>query len=469
MKNLNLGKGIPHLFDLKPQKFMEAISNLDKFEITEKIDGVNLIFGLDDKGIYVSRESKGGIKVYNPSEFESTGANNIPRAVLHALLDVSTLIRRVLEPGDIIECEILFGRQPNAIVYGSNRIVLLRMIAGSDSKIPTLVRHCKDTMMLSFSEMTYIDENKGIDRIQANHQWSDWTVTTVPIIDINLLTDSVKQKIKMYQTWYECQDTLTDEANVLAEWTFKTALKLEILESFIRDRQPTLRDCVVEEHEDFGIEGIVLRDPETEEQYKIVDKERFTLINQFFHHARNKIKRTSWADIKKYKHLYKEISLPPNIKPIYDNMLGLIAKDIGNPELDNYMTLTRRIKKYRTKEAFFDSWLCITFTDNNLTCVQQWRYMDIIPLKTSIVKNILDSMSSLKREYCFFQQNWNDYCLTLQSGKDLRYTKTIRDRTLLMAAEVWIELEKMYTEILKATTIEQVGEIIYRKQLKHLH
>ena len=73
----NLKKGIPHLEDLPPQKFLDVVENLAVYTITEKLDGANLVFGFDNEGeFYTSRETKSGNRYYTAEQYEKRPGNN---------------------------------------------------------------------------------------------------------------------------------------------------------------------------------------------------------------------------------------------------------------------------------------------------------------------------------------------------------------------------------------------------------
>jgi hypothetical protein len=121
MRNLN--EGIDHIEDLSLQEFIDAIENIDKMIATDKLDGVNLWVGVDESGkLFASREGKNkkAARFYSQSDFADVAAHNSMRAAFAALSKNEKSIKSVLNKNDIIEVEILYGKQPNSIVYGKD-------------------------------------------------------------------------------------------------------------------------------------------------------------------------------------------------------------------------------------------------------------------------------------------------------------------------------------------------------------
>ena len=139
MRLIRLNEGITHIEDLSIDKFIEIIKNIFNFRVSEKIDGANLWFGLDDSDIfYTTREQKSGDKdrKYASGDYSKVAAYNGFRSAHDALESFMKLgkYRGHLHPGDKIEIEVVFGKQPNVVKYsedGTNYIVLLRPVDGT--------------------------------------------------------------------------------------------------------------------------------------------------------------------------------------------------------------------------------------------------------------------------------------------------------------------------------------------------
>jgi len=134
---LTLNEGIEHIEALPNNEFIKAIETLSNFIVSEKLDGANLIFGFDSKGkFYTSREAKGGERKYTIGDYENRAANNGFKGAHQALQAIKPELKQVVDNGEAVEVEVLYGRQPNAIVYGSNYIAFLRILPGDKKQVP---------------------------------------------------------------------------------------------------------------------------------------------------------------------------------------------------------------------------------------------------------------------------------------------------------------------------------------------
>ena len=103
-----VSKGITHIEDLSVGKFVSVVKNISEYEITEKVDGAQLLFGIDNIGFYTSRETKGGRRIYNQSEYGLKFSETYMRSA-HVLLEsVLPLMKSAgLWPGCQVEAEVL--------------------------------------------------------------------------------------------------------------------------------------------------------------------------------------------------------------------------------------------------------------------------------------------------------------------------------------------------------------------------
>lgn len=136
LKVKRINEGISHLEDLKIDDFIDKVRKLPNMTGSEKMDGAELVFGLDDDGkFYTTRSFKSGTddKIYSTKDWYKTGGGPTFAAAHSALSKALPTIEKVMKPGEAVEVEVLFGRQPNAVVYGANGknyIVFLRGIEG---------------------------------------------------------------------------------------------------------------------------------------------------------------------------------------------------------------------------------------------------------------------------------------------------------------------------------------------------
>ncbi|HEY6436083.1 MAG TPA: hypothetical protein VIY47_05805, partial [Ignavibacteriaceae bacterium] len=86
MNITEISKGISHIEDLPIDTFINVLENLHEYEITEKVDGAEILFGIDERGFYTSREAKGGNRVYSVEDYSVTFPTTYMRSA-HILLE----------------------------------------------------------------------------------------------------------------------------------------------------------------------------------------------------------------------------------------------------------------------------------------------------------------------------------------------------------------------------------------------
>ena len=406
---------IKHIEDLPKKDILYIIDHLDEMEITEKIDGSNLTFGFNSTGqFYTSRTSKGSKQqFFSVDQYPLSPVNNAFKAAHVAL---SSVLTSQPVPNTEFTVEVLLGRQPNAVVYGSNRIVFLTdvpfKIDGHTTSVVTEHVYTTDGILL---------RTKPIE--------TTWTFSKVPKINdikhINISSDLSTENIK--------------------------SLLITKLLSSIR---PKFRDVKVEDYEDFGIEGVVIQDPRTGIITKVIDKERFTLINQFNFAIRNEIKSTGPRfNSAKNRHLYHTFAATIGYKntSIYDTFLSSLAEFFGIDGLNKYLTITRTLKKYQSIDNVIDNLKCPT---------------DISVVKPFCVAAVERAIEQLEEGLDTFKSQWKSYELILNNGKTIRYSSTIYERTLTVFAEVLSEFLCLVDNLLSATTTTDIITTLYEKQVR---
>ncbi len=479
-----LNEGIEHLEALPIDKFLSAVENLSKFTTSEKLDGANLIFGFDNDGkFYTSREAKSGGKMYSVGDYQSRAADNGFKSAHAALKKVAPQLKKVLNDGDAVEVEVLFGRQPNAIVYGSSYIALLRMVPGENKKHPdqSKIRQLADelygtTVTVTTPHVTTTD-GVNLETVDVAHQWKFTSVSYVDshhfasvdvARELSALTVFLKEKnrtgglgltnmdiigIKLTSVPSGLREAIKNERDRLTELVnakFKLPIKEKFLDAVLRKMSPALRDVEIGSHEDIGVEGVVMLNPQTLEQIKIVDKDIFSIINQFNHAIRNEIKSTSRGRAK-----FEGVSII-NGGDIFGDMLQRIASVIGIPELGEYISIKRVIKKYAGKNE--------KETLQNFT--NAFKTQDVLKTKSGVVAGIKEGVRDLEAGLKKYNAEWQSYKLKLKTGKEIRYTNEIHNRTLMVFAEVRKEMMEMMKATQNAKNLDQLAVALYGKQLK---
>ncbi len=455
-----LNEGIDHIEDLPPEDFVRAVRNMSKMIATEKLDGSNLIFGFDSSGkFYTSREAKGGSdRFYSVNDYANRAADNGFKAAHAALEKVAPKLKKVVDSGEAVEVEVLFGRQPNAIVYGSNYIAFLRMIPGDNGEMPD-----QDKIKQLHSEMKgdsvtvevpVVTTEDGM-KLTTKNEKMDWKFTSVSYVEQHHFERvNTEEELAKFEEWLKDNPPAnfkTKKAFLDATRKFMLPIKEKLLDGIVRTLKPALRDVDVSSSEDIGVEGVVLLDPKTGKQTKLVDKSIFTLINQFNYAIRNQIKGRG-VSTKNYEGLFKvfDASIGPQGASLYDDMLARINNVVGVPGLERYMGITRAIKKFSSPEEF----------------LKAWKTQDVNQAKQGVSAGIKEGLEDLEQARQNFGQNWKEYKLTLSSGREIQYTDEIYKRTMMVFAETRQEMQQMLQDVQNAQTLADIANALYGRQLK---
>ena len=354
-KNIILNEGIEHIENLPIKEFLNAVKNLNKFRVTEKIDGVNIVFGMDENGkFYTSRESKGGKRFYKDSEWGKQIWITGFRAAHKALEKIFPVIKRrnLMKPGDAIEAEILFGALPNTVPYGSksNQIILLRVFDGNPD-FDTIKKALENiSITIELKNVPTTNDGKTIEYEDRKYKWKISSTPQVPksLLDKVKSNNIIKQNIKKLEEYLNQPSGIGNLTNLMVisiplnkkpeaigseNWkivkekikikreqieqvlqTFKLDIKNEMLNSLVRKVASKFGPS----YEEGGwIEGLVFLDTDTGKQFKLVDKTIFTEMNKFSWKIREII---SASGGKKLKSLMGRIQLR-------------MAEIIGHPRL----------------------------------------------------------------------------------------------------------------------------------------
>lgn len=455
-----LQEGISHIEDLPPEEFVHAVRNMANMIATEKLDGSNLIAGFDQTGkFYTSREAKGGTnRFYTVDDYSNRAADNGFKSAHAALQKIAPKLKKIIDRGEAVEIEVLFGRQPNAIVYGSNYIAFLRMIPGDNEEMPDQKKIKELNKEVGGDEVSVevpiTTTEDGINLKKEEYKFT-WKFTSVSYVERHHFKHvDTGQELEHFETWLKANPPhtfKTKKAFLEATKKFMLPIKEKLLNNIVRTLKPALRDVDVGPSEDIGIEGVVLLDPQTGKQVKLVDKSVFTLINQFNHAIRNEIKGrgTNSANWKDLYHVF-DASISPHGSSIYDDMLARFSNITGIPGLDRYMGITRALKKFDSPEAF----------------IKAWRVQDVRQAKAGIEQGIQEGLDDLERARQRFEKNWKNYKLTLKTGREIKYTDEIYNRTMMVFAETRQEMEHMLGDVQKSQTLSEVANALFGKQLK---
>jgi hypothetical protein len=478
-----LNEGIDHIEDLSLQEFIDAIENIDKMIATDKLDGVNLWVGVDESGkLFASREGKNkkAARFYSQSDFADVAAHNSMRAAFAALSKNEKSIKSVLNKNDIIEVEILYGKQPNSIVYGKdnyNYIAFVRSIktphnadSFNQSAHKDIEKLLKDEIVtVKTSTVSTVDG----ETISNAEQVSDWKFVTPKQIasdDIKKLNLSVDiEKLKSFlntknklaedlgfdmsnlDVMKSAKRDLSDEKKRLVDIVqtkHKLAIKDKILNKLVRTLKPSLQDDSVD---DAGVEGVVFLDPETQKQFKVVDKDLFTTINKFNYQIRNSISgqvRTDdpLATAVQQGGIFGQAKL--RIAKLF-NIDGFGAGAKTKKVLQNYMGSSPE----ETVQNF-----CSALGDINVNAFKNKIH--------HVLANTVDELSNYLAD---FKKNAKTYSLKLKNGKTIKYTDETINRTLLVFAETKKNIEKLIKDVSECKDEKDLVLCLFGAKIKDLH
>lgn len=359
-----ISKGITHIEDLDTSDFLSVTTNLAEYSITEKIDGSQILFGIDENGFYTSRETKGGERVYAVEDYDIHFSTTYRRAAHKLLESVLPQLRKAgLKPGDQVEAEVLYGELPNVVPYSedNNYLIFLRTTEGSVN-IDRLKQKL-DGLSLSVTLRCPITEDGK--NIILEEKSDNWVISGVPEMPVQYhsVQRKVEKKLKEMRA-YLLQNTVFDIPNMTvdktplnripawcsqSDWKFvKEELKVEKekvqfeLSEMKKEIKEILLDNLVRPYSSmFGpvengwIEGVVLKNKNNGRMVKIVDKNTFGAIREFAWKVRN-----SLTD--------RPRGINDNYSYLGEVYVGL-ATAIGHPELG-----TIQCKKYSKEMVLED-------------------------------------------------------------------------------------------------------------------
>lgn len=483
-----LQEGISHIEDLDVKDFIKAIRNIAHMRVSEKNDGQNLWFGLDDEGkIFTSREGKrdNSERFYSEEDYPYFAAYNGPRGVQAVLMQRERDIKSVLQPGDTVELEILFGRQPNAVTYGldgKNFIAILRGVEGtSDIKADQLAGILENQETSVKIHIVDTKDGENLERIPTTQTFR--FVGVQKIKPEMLQSINVETEIKALEDFLEAKSGIDDFSNfelmstslgsiskdkrveakaakeqILSDvkTKYKLAIKKELLDKFVSKIKPALAANDLSGDEDIGIEGVVLKDPITGEQIKIVDKDSFTTINQFNFAVRNQISgmiRTL------------DDSAPLETRGgVIGQMKIRVADLFGNKEL----ALGRAVRKIFADAKGKDPSETLRNVAKTLNGSDDFN--GVKNKVVAIVKATIDELVQMLADFKHHKENpEHTYRLKLKNGKTIGLSPEIVKRTLMVFAETKRNIVELLEKVKNTKEFDELVAAFYGRIAKAAH
>lgn len=378
-----ISKGITHIEDLNTSDFLQVTTNLVEYEVTEKVDGSQILFGLDDQGFYTSRETKGGERVYAVEDYDIHFSTTYRRAA-HKLLEsvLPKLKEAGLRPGDQVEAEVLYGELPNVVPYSedSNYLIFLRTTEGKINIDRLKQKLNGHTLSISLTS-PLTEDGKFVKLVEKT---DNWTISGVPLISVEYqrVQRLVEKKLKLMRA-FMLEDTRFGIPNMTVEKTplnripawctqhewkdVKEELKVEKarIEFELNEMKTEVKEILLDHFvrpyssmfgpiEGGWIEGVVLKHRETGKMVKIVDKKTFGVIREFAWQVRNSLTERARG-------------LNDNYSYLGEVHVGL-ATALGHPELG-----TMQCRKYHTQMMLEDTVPISALKEYMLSFLEQKR------------------------------------------------------------------------------------------------
>ena len=459
--------GISHIEDLSPLELIKVLDKLSSLSYTQKVDGANLIFGIDINGkFYTSREHKGDVRFYTSSEYPTNSKYDSFRAAHLALQKVLSKIKMVLQPGNAISIEVIMNNQPNVVSYGQNQIVFLEPVAGDDpsqpldfSLIDNLNAKLRSTTVEIQSKVSNSDNGVSIIELPVSSKWIFHRSDKVNNKDI--ITDAVKNAIKDIKLFLKTKTNDITNLDIILSKSrddkeLKDKLKDELRNLVIDLKKLLLTDSLktklkqkdVSDGYFDGIEGIIATDTKTGEKFKIVDRDEFTEVNKFYY---------------RYRDLIKSNVLTTDESAKMDSRGGLlgIAKT-RCIQLFNIQGLELSTSKKRSLKMFGDK---TQFNKNINAALSQLNYSAIKQKMLAIYKSTNKELSELLDT---FKSEVDSKLKIKIKDKELKYTPEVKQKTLLAFANANNEIKRMTKSISKTKTIYDLFLVFFRDDINEI-
>jgi len=306
--------GITHIEDLNPYEFVNWLKNLyeDHIELIQKLDGTfNMSIVKDETGIYYARLSKKQDAPFTSYSLPKTPMYNALRGACKALDDnrLQDKLNKLLEVGEALDIEVLYGVQPNTIVYNldSNYLAILRYIKTTKSRIEQIesikkiISELKEIIVKIDNDVYYFD---WIDKeIKYISEEEVWKFTVPQVFNKEILKKknvSFAKDIKLIEDWLNSESNIQNLLNkdVLAINLIKVPkdkreeykLARTQAENDIRNLQKQVKSKMMEyilKDINFDLggnvqEGIVIKDlsDNSGRMTKLINRDQFTENNK---------------------------------------------------------------------------------------------------------------------------------------------------------------------------------------------
>jgi hypothetical protein len=472
--------GITHLEDLPIETFLRMLKELPKLRCVQKLDGANLVLGVDVQGrFYTSREQKGGDRFYKVADFPKRPAYDGFKTAHAALEEAKDTIMKVLKPGMAISCEVIYGDQPNTVIYGRggmSYVAFLEPVPGDDPthKLDyTLAKRLTEALdgQVVNTNIDAADTTDGINfvKIPRPMKWSFSRSDVVPPEEIAKvrykdMLDSLEKFLEQpcggaedigidmtnYEVTKDKGQKLGEVRKALNEkirTDYMIPIKNEFLENLVRKQKPSLRSGKSDDAGFMSIEGLIFTDKETSERFKIVDRDDFTAVNKFFYQVRNRI-------VGRITTSNEDLSLESRGGIIGDAKVRCMRL-FSIPDLEMPGQAKRALEPFKADTR-----------QETLKKLQETvKSLNFMAIKRKMAAVMTHCMSELEDELDEFKSTVDELELQLPTGKTVKYTPEIRRRTLMTFAEGFMTVNQSLRAIRSANGFTDLFEFYLKDAL----
>lgn len=472
--------GIAHLEDLPIEQFIRMLKELPKLRCVQKLDGANLVAGVDVQGrFYTSREQKGGKRFYKVADFPKRPAYDGFKTAHAALEQAKDTFCKILKPGMAISCEVIYGEQPNTVIYGKNGlsyVAFLEPVPGDD---PTkqlnyglaklLTDALKETQVSTNIESA--DTTDGITFVKSPRpmRWGFTRSDVVAPEDIARVDyqDNLKaleeflerpsggaEDIGIEMTNYE---VIKDKGQKLAEvrkalneqirTDYMVPIKEKFLAKLVYKQKPSLHSGRSDDSGFIGIEGLIFTDKDTSERFKVVDRDDFTAVNKFFYQVRNRI-------VGRITTSNEELSLESRGGIIGEAKVRCMRL-FSIPDLEMPGQAKRALQPFAGADK--------EETLKNLKGTVKELSFQAVKRKMSAI--MTNCMSDIEDELDEFKSGFDTLELELKNGRKVKYTPEIKRRTLMTFAEAFKTINETLRAIRGAASFGDLFEYYLKDAL----
>lgn len=481
-----LTESISDIDDLDIKTFISVLRRLPSMQATEKLDGQSLWVGVNESGnLFTSRASKNAQRFTSADDYPYYASNNGPRSAHGALARKVRDITSILRSGEIVEIEVLYGRQPNAVTYGldnKNFISFRRGVEGTNDLKAEQLAGALENQEVSVKSIV-VETTDGINLDRRLISQSFRFIGTQPVKNDLLKDVKLSKELNNLEKYLDKESGINgltngelmsaslgsidketrpaakeakDKIISTVKSQHKAVIKRALIDGLVSKVKPSLSATDLAGDEDVGVEGIVLKDPETGELVKITDKQSFATINQFNYAVRNQLVglvRTT------------DDAAPLEARGgIVGQMKIRIADLLGHKDL----ALSREANQLFTNNKGETP----TETLRNVAAILHGKddYNGVKRKISAVISATLDEVASMLDKFNKYRNDAEStYRLKMPNGKAIGLSNEVIKRTLVTFAETRRNLTELKEKIDDTKSFDQLVAALYGKTARGVH